>query len=305
MSKLGYISRYMLIIKKLKVKPYSNYEELKNYIENQLEYLQDCDDSLEIGFSKRTLQRDISDIKTAWGIGVTYSKTEKGYYIQDTNAENMNFRRMMEAFDLFQSLNIANDLSPYIHFEKSRPQGTENLYGLLHAIKNRLQVRFTYHKFWEEEASQRIGSPYALKEFKNRWYILVKDNHDDRIKTFALDRLAELEITNKKFTLPRDLDICHYFRYSYGITRPDNAEPEKIILSFEPLQGKYIKTLPLHDTQQILTDTEDELQIKLNLYITHDLVMELMSYGDAVKVLQPPSLAEVLRTAHKNAIGAV
>ena len=90
----------------------------------------------------------------------------------------MNFQRMMEAFDMFNSLNLAQDLTPFIHLEKRRPQGTENLYGLLHAIKNRLQIKFTYQKFWEEELSQRLAEPYALKEFKNRWYIMAKDSKD-------------------------------------------------------------------------------------------------------------------------------
>jgi len=56
MSKRGYISRYLLILKKLKVKPYSTYEELQSYIEKQFDYLQMQDDNLKIGFSKRTLQ---------------------------------------------------------------------------------------------------------------------------------------------------------------------------------------------------------------------------------------------------------
>ena len=45
MSKRGYISRYMLIVKKLKVKPYSSYDELRLYIEGQVEFLQNTDDS--------------------------------------------------------------------------------------------------------------------------------------------------------------------------------------------------------------------------------------------------------------------
>lgn len=77
MSKRGYISRYLLILKKLKVKPYSTYEELKNYIENQFEYIQMQDDTLNIGFSKRTLQRDIKEIRNVFGIDIEYSKPNK------------------------------------------------------------------------------------------------------------------------------------------------------------------------------------------------------------------------------------
>ncbi len=126
MSKRGYISRYLLILKKLKAKPYSTYEELQAYIENQFDYLQMLDDSLQVGFSIRTFQRDVKEIRNIFGIDIEYSKSKKGYFISQNEREHMNFQRMMEAFDLFNSLNLAQDLTPFIHLEKRRPQGTEN-----------------------------------------------------------------------------------------------------------------------------------------------------------------------------------
>lgn len=301
MSKRGYISRYLLILKKLKIKPHSTYEELQSYIENQFDYLQMQDDSLNIGFSKRTLQRDIREIRNVFGIDIEYSKSGKGYFISQNGGENMNFQRMIEAFDMFNSLNMAQDLTPYIHLEKRRPQGTENLYGLLHAIKNKLEVRFIYQKFWDEEVSERLIAPYAMKEFKNRWYILGKDYKDNNIKSFALDRLSELEINRTKFSYPLDYNVEEHYRYCFGIISPNTNKPQEIILSFDSFQGKYIKTLPLHETQRILIDNEEELRIHLKLYTTHDFLMEILSFGDSVKVLKPASLAKELREAHKSA----
>jgi len=301
MSKRGYISRYLLILKKLKVKPYSTYEELQAYIENQFDYLQMQDDTLNIGFSKRTLQRDIKEIRNVFGIDIEYSKSQKGYFISQNENENMNFQRMMEAFDMFNSLNLAQDLTPFIHLEKRRPQGTENLYGLIHAIKSRLHIKFTYQKFWEEELSQRLVEPYALKEFKNRWYILAKDSKDNNIKSFALDRLTNLEITNQTYQYPDDYNIEQSYRYCFGIISPNDEEPQNIILSFDPFQGKYIKTLPLHDTQQVLVDNDVEMKVKLKLCLTHDLVMELLSFGDNMKVIEPKSLADQIKQAHEKA----
>jgi len=208
---------------------------------------------------------------------------------------------MIEAFDMFNSLNLAQDLTPFIQLEKRRPQGTENLYGILHAIKNKFQIKFTYHKFWEEEVSQRTTEPYALKEFKNRWYIIAKDNKEGNIKSFALDRLTNLEITNRTFDSPKTYNIEESYRYCFGIISPDDEEPQEIILSFHSFQGKYLKTLPLHSSQQVLVDNKVELQIKLNLCVTHDLVMELLSFGESMKVLQPKSLIKVIKTAHQKA----
>jgi DNA mismatch repair ATPase MutL len=259
------------------------------------------DESLNIGFSKRTLQRDLKEIRNVFGIDIEYSKSQKGYFISQKENENMNFQRMMEAFDMFNSLNLAQDLTPFIHLEKRRPQGTENLYGLLHAIKNRIQIKFTYHKFWEEEFSLRIVEPYALKEFKNRWYVLAKDCNDNNIKSFALDRLTNLEITNQLFLYPDNYNVELSYRYCFGIISPNGSEPREIILSFDPFQGKYIKTLPLHDTQEILVDNDQETIIKLKLCLTHDLLMELLSFGDNMKVIEPLELAEKIQQEHEKA----
>jgi predicted DNA-binding transcriptional regulator YafY len=301
MSKRGYISRYLLILKKLKVNPYSSYEELKAYMENQFEYMQMQDDHLQIGFSKRTLQRDLKEIRNVFGIDIEYSKPNNGYFITQNENENMNFQRMMEAFDMFNSLNLAQDLTPFIHLENRKPQGTENLYGLLHAIKNKFKIKFTYHKFCDEEFSQRTVEPLALKEFKNRWYIIAKDSKDNSIKSFALDRLSNLEITNQTFLYPANYSIEQSYRYCFGIESPNGKEPQDIILSFEPFQGKYIKTLPLHHTQEILVDNDDELKIKLKLCLTHDFLMELLSFGDNLTVIEPKSLVNQIKEAYKNA----
>jgi len=301
LSKRGYISRYLLILKKLKAKPFSSFEELQSYFENQVDYLQMQDDTLTIGFSKRTFQRDIKEIRNIFGIDIEYSKSQRGYFISQTEMENMNFQRMIEAFDMFNSLNLARDLEPFIYLEKRKPQGTENLFGLLHAIKNKLQINFSYQKFWEDEANIRSAEPYALKEFKYRWYIMAKDLNDERIKSFALDRLTNLDITKKTFKYPENFNIEESYRYCFGIISPNESEPEEIVLSFEPNQGKYIKSLPLHNTQQILIDNDKELQVRLQLYITFDFVMELLSFADNMKVIKPKSLIKEIKDAHGRA----
>lgn len=210
-------------------------------------------------------------------------------------------RRRLEAFDTFNALKIGESTSRLIHFEKRRPQGTENLFGILHAIKNNLQINFTYQKFWEDQMTERTVQPLALKEFKNRWYLLSKDMKDGVIKTFALDRLNNLDISRIKFKPSPDFDIEEQFRYCFGIISPTDEEPQEIILSFTSFQGKYIKTLPLHTTQKVLVDNEKELQISLKLCITHDLVMELLSFGAEIKVLKPESLVNEIKNAHKKA----
>jgi predicted DNA-binding transcriptional regulator YafY len=165
-----------------------------------------------------------------------------------------------------------------------------------------VQISFTYEKFWDDEISHRLAEPYALKEFRNRWYVLANDLKDRKVKTFALDRLSGLEITRTKFSLPVNFDINERFKYCFGIISPNEPDPQEIVLSFNPLQGKYVKSLPLHESQVILKDNEQELLIKLTLFVTYDLLMEILSYGNNVKVLQPLSLVDEIRDCYENAL---
>lgn len=293
MSKRESIARYNLIIKKLRKRP-ATFAEIEEYLALESEI-----QAYNFNISKRTFQRDRDDIRSLYNIDILFDFSKKVYYIDFDEQPEAN-ERILEAFDTFNALNLTDRLSKHIHFEKRKPQGTEHLYGILHAIKNQIQIKFVYQKYWEDELTERLVEPYALKEFKNRWYVLSKDLVDNKIKSFALDRLTDLGILNKKFNFPKDFDINEHYRYCFGIISPNGHQPEDVVLSFNAFQGKYIKSLPLHDSQRILIDNEDELRIQLKLFITHDFFMELLSFGENLKILKPQSLIDDLKSTVRN-----
>ena len=107
-----------------------------------------------------------------FNIDIKYDKSRGMYYINYDVQSDVS-EHIMEAFDTFNALNLSDRLSDFIYFETRKPQGTENLHGLLHAIKSKKQIKFMYHKFWDVKPELRHVEPHALKEFKNRWYLLV------------------------------------------------------------------------------------------------------------------------------------
>ncbi|MDD2550338.1 MAG: WYL domain-containing protein [Bacteroidales bacterium] len=294
MSKREFIARYGLIINKLRRGPVS-FDELDFFLQNQSSV-----DGYNYSISQRTFQRDIKDIEHIHKIFIKYDHANKVYYIANEEDDKLG-QRMLEAFDLFNAFNTPERISQHIHFESRRPQGTDNLHGILHGIKNGFEVAFTYTKYWDDKVSERTVQPYALKEFKNRWYLVCNDLKDNRIKTFGLDRLTDLEITRKGFEIPTSFDVGEHFKYCFGIISPNAQKPEEVVLSFTVFQGKYIKSLPLQHTQQVLIDNEEELRIKLKVFITEDFVMEIISHGERVKVLEPKSFANEIRSIHEAA----
>ena len=291
MSKRETLFRQSLIIEKLRKTP-SNFEKIATYLKLQSEIHE-----YNFNISLRTFQRDVQDIASLYNIEIEYDRSTKVYRIVSDEKTELN-ERLFEAFDMLNAMNLASRVSEHIQFEKRKPQGLENLYGLLRAVQNRFVISFDHLKYWEEETGNRTIEPYALKEFRNRWYVLGKDLKDGKIKTFGLDRLSNLEISKTHFRFPVDFDLNGYFRHCFGVISPyEEQEPEDVILSFTPFQGRYIKSLPLQETQEVLTDNDDELRIKLKLYITHDFIMEILFFGENVKVIEPESLiADIKKT---------
>jgi predicted DNA-binding transcriptional regulator YafY len=296
MSKRETILRYHTIISKLQRFPATTQQILdKLSKESEIQ-------SYNLNISKRTLLRDLEDIRVIYNIDIIYDKFKGSYFIDFEGQTEMQ-ERVIEALNTFNALNFSDKLSNHIHFEKRKPKGTENLHGFLHAIKNKFQIRFTHQKYWDDESTNRIVEPYSLKEFKNRWYILAKDLKDNKVKSFALDRLTKLEITTTSFQFPKDFDVNEHYKYCFGIISPNEQKPQEIILSFDTLKGKYIKSLPLHESQQIISDDNNEFRISLNIVITFDFLMEILSHGSSVKVIKPDSLINELKKVYADALG--
>ena len=116
----------------------------------------------------------------------------------------------------------------------------------------------------------------------------------------VLDNEIDIQKCVDKFETV-DYDVETAYRYCFGIISPDDVLPQEIVLSFAPFQGKYIKTLPLHHTQEGLVDNGTELKIRLQLCLTHDFLMELLSFGHNMEVLKPALLADELKWAHYEA----
>jgi predicted DNA-binding transcriptional regulator YafY len=285
MSKKQFLKRYLLIINKLR-KNASSFEEIKNYLQQQSEL-----DEEKYEISIRTFQREIKEIASTHNIEIKYFRSENVYKIIVDSNEERN-ERLMESLEIIEALKISSTLSNQLIFEKRKTSETNNLSYLMGAIKHKNEIHFSYINYWSEESadSQRKVQPLGLKEAKNRWYLIAKDLKDNHIKTFGLDRISNLEIKNITFEFPLNFNPEDMFRHSFGIMSEDDKEPQKIILSFSFEQGKYIKSLPLHHSQKELINDENEYRIELFLQPTYDFVMELLSIGAEVKVVEPESL---------------
>jgi predicted DNA-binding transcriptional regulator YafY len=296
MSQHGIIRRYTLEIEKIKRATYPSFEEIKTYL-----------DDFGFNLSSRTLQRDLESIRYEFGLDVQYHREKNGYYIDYENSLNIDsFFRFLEIVNtaelLTESLKDSRDALGYISFDMGGGlKGIELLKPILKAIKDHQKISFHHHSFESNLNRKFTVEPYLLKEYQNRWYVIAYVSDLKEFRTFGIDRIDDLQIELETFVPNPKHNPAELFTQVVGLVYTLDKQQE-IILSFTPKQGKYIKTLPLHNTQKVIVDNEQEFRISLFIIPNYEFIQLILKHGQTVKVLEPKTLVDEIKVHLANAL---
>lgn len=253
--------------------------------------------------SSKTLERDIRAIGEFFHIYISYNRTKQGYFINENHGKyEERISELIMNFDLLNAIDCDSSLSSYVLAEHHRPLYSEWLTSLVTAIKGTHPVRFDYVNYRKDNAvMQAEVLPHYLKESNQRWYLLAYDGAV--MKTYGVDRIRNLEIIeNKTFLRNTDIDISEMFKNCYGIWNDPSMPIEDIELRYSALDGRFIKSAPVHHSQKVIADTNEEFRISLRLRITNDFVMELLSRSNSLEVIRPLHLRERVRKIYEEAL---
>lgn len=189
-------------------------------------------------------------------------------------------------------ISFANN--PYLH--------NSNLLGkIFTAISNKVVITLSYHTFNDpENVRQVVLHPYLLKQYNNRWYLLGAAE-DGYILNFALDRIDDIEQMSNIRYMESDDGVEERFDDIVGVTLPQDAQVEKILLWVSESQYPYIETKPLHGSQRIIRGAraerlykdygfDDGHFVEISCIINTELKQLIASFIDQVVVLTPMSL---------------
>lgn len=223
------------------------------------------------------------------------------YYIEQDSAGSESVTDwLLNSVSLNDVLMGAREITDRI-FVENVPSAREYLGLVIDALKSRQRLRFNYHPYTRSLPTEGVViEPYFLRLFKQRWYVVSRNVAEDRIKTYALDRMKAVCLTGETFTFDPTFDMENYFTDSYGIVVTQNA-PRKIVLRVNPRQAKYFRALPLHHSQQeTISDSFSLFTYRMRL--TDDFIAELLSYGPSVTVLEPAELRAMVETSLRESL---
>lgn len=293
MSNNNQFLRQLLIIRKIQS---DNSKSIFPSVNDLINYLKKED----IERSVLTIKRDFLSIRVDLMIDLEFDRKEKGYFISSKIEDNSVIQTALESFEILSSINRDGRMPEFIISEKRRSKGTEHFYLIMKAIEEKSKITFKYQKYDSDAKTEPIVEPHAIKESKGRWYLLGVAKGEYEIKAYALDRIIEIDEVAENFKKRIDRGIIEK-KYDACFAMFTSNEPaQKVVLSFDKRDGNYINSYPIHHSQKT-ESKNDNVIVTLNIKITLDFIMELMSRAWSLEVIEPISLRNQLYEIFKNA----
>ncbi len=252
--------------------------------------------------ARRTFYNYRNGIADTFGIDIVCSKSTYEYYIdQDTSESNLQLQEwMLNSVSISGVINDSHALSERILLEDV-PSSRGNLPVVIDAMRQSRRITFSYRNYNRVNLTNGVKvEPYFVKIFEQRWYVIGFNVDDKCIKTYSLDRITDLTISDRNFTMPADFSPQDYFADCFGITI-DQSAPKEIVIKAEPKQAKYMRGLPLHHSQrEVVHDTYSIFTYRMRS--TYDLLQKLLSFGPAIEVLAPKELRALMAVSLSHAL---
>lgn len=244
---------------------------------------------------RRTFYNYRAAVEELFNITIGFNPSDNTYHIaEDPSSEGIT-DWLLNSVAMTNMLSDSRDVAGKIFLEEV-PSAREHLPSMVSALKEGRTVEMDYQPYTRQNPSRGIVlHPYFLKIFRQRWYVTGLNVADDRVKTYALDRIVSMRVTGDTYTIPDYFDAPAYFRDSFGIIF-NRGEVKEVILRVDARQAKYFRALPLHHSQQE-TVSDGYSLFSYRLKLSDDFVQEILSHGPSVTVVRPAELRAIVTTS--------
>lgn len=238
---------------------------------------------------RRTFYNYRQAIEDLFSIVIECDPATYEYYIDEpSSAASSMTGWLLDASATSRVLQESRDVAERIMLEEV-PSAREHLAPVIDAMRGNQRIVFDYHPYSRSNPTTGVVvEPYFLRIYRQLWYVTGLNTADKKVKTYSLDRMSNLQVSTNTFTPPADIDPKEYFRDSFGIM-VTQSKPREIKLQVTSRQAKYLRALPLHESQQEMVTNNFSI-FTYRMRITPDLVAEILSHGPDIIVLSPIEL---------------
>ncbi|MDK2069863.1 WYL domain-containing protein [Aliarcobacter butzleri] len=172
-------------------------------------------------------------------------------------------------------------------YQKASVEKIDNFKDEIIQIKNAVESKSIMKCFYNDK--NREIYPLKILNLEGFWYLIVFEPIDNKIKTFHLNTIKEIEVLHSNFRF--DEDKINAFDNAISAYYKPNNEPILVQLFIDSKVSRYFLRKPLNKTQRVLKTYDDE-SCDVELIITDymEIIPTIQRYIPFIGVIEPDEL---------------
>ena len=151
--------------------------------------------------------------------------------------------------------------------------------GILSQKKLKLSYMDSFGNYYEPKVDA-----YGLKIGIN-YYLIAKEN--EKVKTFKLSRIKNIEILEEDSFIPEDFNIQEYCNISFGVY---TDEPMNVEIMFSKETAEDVINYSFHPTQEFVQQKDGTVILKFRASGSYEIITELLKWRNEIKIISPQKL---------------
>ncbi|MBO4380364.1 MAG: WYL domain-containing protein [Muribaculaceae bacterium] len=253
----------------------------------------DTDMSGGVPFARTTFNRHKDAIEDIFGIYIDCDRRDgykyfigNEYVLREDSVQNWMLSTLSVNNMISESLSLQNRI-----LLENIPSDGDYLRTVIDAMKQNRLLTISYRRYRSATAKSYTISPYCIKLFHRRWYLLARYADGD-FAMLSFDRICNIEVLKDKFEVEDDFDASEFFDECFGVVIGDGSKPVRIVVRAFGMERFYMRDLPIHPSQQEIAENEDTADFEFLIRPTDDFKAHILSRGQWLKVLEPQWLAD-------------
>lgn len=175
---------------------------------------------------------------------------------------------------------------------------TRNFATVAQAWADGRVVEFDYEPAGGEARHARVR-PYFLEPdaASHNVYLIGFDETVDAMRTYKVERIRSSTLTADRYEIPADFDPDTWLAHSWGIWSSDTTEIAEVRLRFDASVANRVRESVWHRSQRLTELKGGGVEMVLTVAGIVEIRPWILSWGDAVEVVEPPALRESVATA--------
>jgi len=162
------------------------------------------------------------------------------------------------------------------------------------AVLGKRTIEAGYHSLKSEEAVVRRIDPYRIWFFDGTIYLIGRCHLRGEIRTFVLDRIHMLHLTEETFTEPKDFCFEEFIRHGFKVM---HDELHTVRIRISPGWSRWVGERIWHESQTIQKLIDGGIEIVFRVAGLEEIKQWALSLGPEAYVIGPEQLRDVVIAA--------